>query len=102
LQAHSAFGRRGLNKAGTAETALVDDRLNAKTFEWSPEWRVSFERYKREVGLGVVSWDGLLLDGWAPFEGDPFSHHPSMHGCPVYPDLGGICRITCLPGLSSR
>jgi hypothetical protein len=46
--------------------ALVHDRLNAKTFEWSPEWRVSFERYKREAGLGIVAWDGLLLDGWAP------------------------------------
>ena len=70
--------------------ALVHDRLNAKTFEWSPEWRVSFERYKREAGLGIVSWDGLLLDGWAPIEGDPFSHHPLMHGCLVFQDLGGI------------
>ena len=23
------------------------------------------------LGLGVVSWDGLLLDGWAPIEGGP-------------------------------
>jgi hypothetical protein len=50
--------------------SLVHERLNAKTFEWSPEWRASFERYKRDAGLGVVSWDGLLLDGWAPIEVD--------------------------------
>jgi hypothetical protein len=61
-----------------------------ETFEWSPEWRDNFERNKREAGLGIVSWDGLLLDGWAPIEGDPFSHHPLMHGCLVFQDLGGI------------
>jgi hypothetical protein len=58
--------------------ALMHDRLNAKTFEWSPEWRTSFERYKREAGLGIVAWDGLLLDGWAPIGSaeDPSSPHP--------------------------
>jgi hypothetical protein len=38
----------------------------------------SFELYKREAGLGVVSWDGLLLDGWAPIDpaGHSFSPRP--------------------------
>jgi hypothetical protein len=57
---------RPMTQFDPSRPALVHDRLNAKTFEWSPEWRASFERYKRDAGLGVVSWDGLLLDGWAP------------------------------------
>src|ERR1700722_19366741 len=57
---------RPMTQFDPSRPALVHDRLNAKTFEWSPEWRASFERYKREAGLGVVSWDGLLLDGSAP------------------------------------
>jgi hypothetical protein len=58
--------------------ALVHDRLNAKTFEWSPQWRASFEQYKREAGLGIVAWDGLLLDGWAPIEVDPFASRSEL------------------------
>jgi hypothetical protein len=59
-----------------SQPALVHDRLNAKTFEWSPEWRPSFERFKRDAGLGVVSWDGLLLDGWAPIDPAPTESRP--------------------------
>jgi hypothetical protein len=54
---------RPMNQFDPSQPALVHDRLNAKTFEWSPEWRPSFERYKREAGLGVVSWDGAAA-GW--------------------------------------
>ena len=60
---------RPMTQFDPSRPALVHYRLNAKTFEWSPEWRASFERYKREAGLGVVSWDGLLLDGWARMKG---------------------------------
>jgi hypothetical protein len=69
---------RPMTQFDPSRPALVHDRLNAKTFEWTPEWRVSFERYKREAGLGIVSWDGLLLDGWAPIGSaeDSFSSHP--------------------------
>ena len=67
---------RAMTQFDPSRPALVDDRLNAKTLEWSPEWRASFERHKREAGLGIVAWDGVLLDGWAPIEWDPSSPQP--------------------------
>jgi hypothetical protein len=71
---------RPMTQFDPSQPALVHDRLNTKTFEWSPKWRASFEWHKREAGLGMVSWDELLLDGWAPFgsEEDSFSPHPSI------------------------
>jgi hypothetical protein len=57
-----------MSQFDSSQPALLHDRLNAKTFEWSPEWRTSFELYKRDAALGIVAWDGLLLDGWAPIE----------------------------------
>ena len=66
---------RPMAKFDPSRPSLVHDRLNAKTFEWSPEWSASFERYKREAGLGIVAWNGLLLDGWAPTEMDRSSPH---------------------------
>ena len=44
--------------------AMVHDRLNDKTFEWLPEWQASYKWHAKEVGPGVISWDGVLLDGW--------------------------------------
>ena len=64
--AMSPFGP--MSQFDFSQPALLHDRLNAKTFEWSPEWRTSFELYKRDAGLGIVAWDGLLLDRWAPIE----------------------------------
>ena len=54
---------------------LVHDRLNDRTFEWSPDWLASYKTYAVKVDPGIVSWDGLLLDGWALIEpaGHPFS-----------------------------
>ena len=80
-EAHSNMGDpmppfRPMNQFDPSRPSLVHDRLHAKTFEWSPEWRTSFEQYKREAGLGIVAWDGLLLDGWAPLEVDPFRPFP--------------------------
>jgi hypothetical protein len=49
---------RPMTQFDPSRPALVHDRLNAKTFEWSPEWRASFERYKREAGLGVFHGTG--------------------------------------------
>lgn len=58
--------------------AIVHDRRNDRTFEWSPDWRANYKRYAVRVDRGIVSWDGLLLDGWAPIEpaGHPFSPQP--------------------------
>jgi hypothetical protein len=49
-----------------SQPAMVHDRLNDRTFEWSPDWLANYEKYAEEFKPGVVSWDGLLLDGWSP------------------------------------
>jgi len=43
--------------------AIVHDRRNDWTFEWSPDWWTSYKRNAIKVDRGIVSWDGLLLDG---------------------------------------
>ena len=50
-----------------SKQAMVHDQLNDDTFEWMPEkWREHYESYASEHAPGIVSWDGLLLDGWRP------------------------------------
>jgi hypothetical protein len=44
--------------------AMVDDRLNDRISEWSPSWQGAYEKDATEVEPGVISLDGLLLDGW--------------------------------------
>jgi hypothetical protein len=51
--------------------AMVHDRLNDRTFEWSPGMRAHYEQYAREIAPGVIAWDGLLLDGWHPAAAPP-------------------------------
>jgi hypothetical protein len=46
--------------------AMVHDRLNDETFEWVPERHMPHWGPVKEAGLGVIAWDGLLLDGWRP------------------------------------
>jgi hypothetical protein len=45
---------------------MVHDRLHDKTFEWSPAWQADYEKYAEKVEPGVISFYGLLLDGWLP------------------------------------
>ena len=47
---------------------MVHDRLNDRTFEWEPDQRWLYKQYAREVEPGVISFDGLLLDGWLPID----------------------------------
>jgi hypothetical protein len=49
-------------------SATVHDSLNERTFEWLPEWQASYRWHAKEVGPGIISWDGLLLDGWWPHD----------------------------------
>ena len=42
----------------------VHDQLNDKTFDWRPDWARHYRRYAREHDVGVIGWDGLMLDGW--------------------------------------
>ena len=45
---------------------MVHDELNDSTFVWKPEWAASYKKYADPYDRpGVVSWDGLLLDGWS-------------------------------------
>lgn len=57
------------------QPALVHDQLNDQTFTWDRarhgrDWQRS---PPAPWGPGVVEWDGLLLDGWRPIDGEtPF------------------------------
>jgi hypothetical protein len=44
--------------------AMVHDHLNDRIFEWSPSWHGAYEKYATEVEPGIISFNGLLLDGW--------------------------------------
>jgi hypothetical protein len=45
---------------------MVHDRLNDRTFAWWPDQAAAYAKYAREVEPGVISFDGLLRDGWQP------------------------------------
>ena len=42
----------------------VHDRLNDQVLDWKPEWASHYREYAAKHDEGVISWDGLLLDGW--------------------------------------
>ena len=60
----------------------VHDGLNDRVFEWRPEWAASYRKHAEDFDTaGVVSWDGLLLDGWVSEEQKerhPISEVPSL------------------------
>ncbi|MHC2283563.1 hypothetical protein ACVME8_010206 [Bradyrhizobium diazoefficiens] len=46
---------------------MVHDRLNDQTIAWKPEWADDYRQYGEPYDTpDVISWDGLLLDGWSP------------------------------------
>ena len=58
---------RPMSEFDPSRPALVHDDLNDTVFEWQPErFEVDFRKYASQWCTGVVSWDGLLLDGWQP------------------------------------
>ncbi len=43
----------------------VHDQLNDCLFDWKTEWAENYRQHASAYDtLGVISWDGLLLDGW--------------------------------------
>jgi hypothetical protein len=45
---------------------LVHDKLNNELIMWRPEWAERYRKYAQPYDTpGVISWDGLLLDGWS-------------------------------------
>ncbi len=44
----------------------VHDGLNDQIIEWCPQWAAMYREHASKWDEGVVAWDGLLLDGWAP------------------------------------
>ncbi len=48
-----------------SQPADVHDQLNDRVFRWKPEWASTW-LYRSDHAPGVVEWEGLLLDGWAP------------------------------------
>jgi hypothetical protein len=56
---------RPMNEFDPSKPAMVHDRLNDETFEWKPEqYFKSYLKYAHPHDVGVIEWDGLLLDGW--------------------------------------
>jgi hypothetical protein len=46
---------------------LVHDRLTNELIAWKTEWAAHYREFAKEFDEpGLVSWDGLLLDGWMP------------------------------------
>jgi hypothetical protein len=56
--------------------AMVHDHLNDRIFEWSPSWHAAYEKYAAEVEPGIISFNGLMLDGWRAVPVDAGSVHP--------------------------
>ncbi len=44
----------------------VHDGLNDQIIEWSPRWASMYREHASKWNEGIIAWDGLLLDGWAP------------------------------------
>ena len=42
------------------------DGLNDQIIEWSPQWASMYREHSSKWNEGIIAWDGLLLDGWAP------------------------------------
>jgi hypothetical protein len=55
---------RPMNEFDPTKPSLVHDVLNKDTFAWKPEWAAIYREHARDMGKGVMNWDGLLLDGW--------------------------------------
>ncbi|SFM51096.1 hypothetical protein SAMN05216573_102199 [Bradyrhizobium sp. Rc3b] len=53
----------------------VHDGLNDQLIEWRPQWAAAYREHAAKWDEGVVSWDGLLLDGWTP----TMLEHPCGH-----------------------
>jgi hypothetical protein len=48
-----------------SKLALVHDKLNDQMIDWEPERHgTDYKAGHRDLGDGVIEWDGLLLDGW--------------------------------------
>lgn len=58
-----------------SEPSLLHDRASDRMLAWSPAFERSFEAEAREREPGVVSYDGLLLDGWMDIEDAPVRAH---------------------------
>ncbi len=60
---------RPMKEFDPSAPAMVHDRLNDRTFEWSPaSMQANYRRYAVEVAPGVIEWDGWQLDGWLPID----------------------------------
>lgn len=44
---------------------LIHDKLNNELLMWKPEWSDHYREFAQPYDTPeVVSWDGMLLDGW--------------------------------------
>jgi hypothetical protein len=43
----------------------VYDGLNNEMFKWEPEWAAAYRKYATTHDVGVIEFDGMLLDGWS-------------------------------------
>jgi hypothetical protein len=58
---------RPMSMFDPSRPALIHDDLNDTFFKWQPErYEAHFRKHAWQWCTGVISWDGLLLDGWRP------------------------------------
>jgi hypothetical protein len=58
---------RPMSEFDPSKPALVHDQFNDDTLQWEPEhWADEFKQTSVEWCPGVMSWNGMLLDGWQP------------------------------------
>jgi hypothetical protein len=55
---------RPMREFDPSEPVAVHDRATDRMLPWSPDFQLSYWRNAREIGPGIVTFEGLLLDGW--------------------------------------
>jgi hypothetical protein len=59
-----------------ARRCRIHDLLNDEMVEWSPELAASYRKSAFEEQAGIMSFDGMLLDGWTESEEATSSARP--------------------------
>jgi hypothetical protein len=53
-----------MNKFDPLRPCIVHDLLNDESLEWLPAWAISYRRWARDNGEGIIDFGKLILDGW--------------------------------------
>lgn len=64
---------RPMSDFDPSQRCWLHEALNDVTFAWWPSWRDDYLLHA-DIGRhaeGIVNWQGLLLDGWLPWQAFP-------------------------------